>query len=80
MNKCQWPPLARELLLLEGTTSIIVQIMNIARWSIRTDTRRAVRQTRREQHVPMQPFVNRKRLNLQTKDKEGDVTTKYYYN
>ena len=35
---------------------------------------------RRLQRVTVQLFVHCERLQLQTKDKEGDITIEYYYN
>ena len=51
---------------------IVICPTDIAKWSIWVDTRRAVRQMRRSQHVPVQLFVHCKWLKLQAKDNEGD--------
>ena len=53
----------------------VIRPTDIAKWSIQTGTRRAVRQTRRSQHVPVQLFVHCERLKLYiNKDKEGIIT------
>ena len=59
---------------------MVIPPANMTRWSIQTNTSRAVRQMRQSRHVLVQLFVHHERFKLQTKDKEGDVTTECYYN
>ena len=58
---------------------IAIHPANITGWSIRTDTKRAIKQMRRAQNVPVQLFIHHKRFKPQTEDKESDVTIEYYY-
>ena len=67
-TSCRDPIIAAETARFQ----IVVRPTDIAKWSIRVDTRRAVRQMRQLQHVPVQVFVHGERLTLRTKDKEGD--------
>ena len=57
----------RDIIIAAETArfQIIIHPTDIAKWSIRVDTRRAVRQTRRLQHVLVQVFVHGEWLKLQ---------------
>ena len=83
LEKCKWPPSVRASLRaaepsespLKWLSSRSICPTDITKWSICTDTRRAVRQMRRSQHVPVQLFVPREWLKLQTMMSQWNAIT-----